>query len=97
MTRRALPKRRRQMIPKGGNTFHISYAAFPNDGKGTDYIRARRYLPEKNGLRGTVLTPDYYQTGLFATAQRHHISVAPQSDAHHAKAEPWPGQLRSWS
>ena len=58
------------------NTYHISYAAFPNSGKDrTSYIRARRYMPEKNGLKGTGLEPDYYPKGLFATGVKHHITV----------------------
>ena len=58
------------------NTYHISYAAFPNRGKDrTPYIRSRRYIPETNGLQGTGLEPDYYPKGLFATDVPHHITV----------------------
>ncbi len=58
------------------NTYHISYAAFPNDGTSSeDYIRARRYMPEANGLRETDLVPDYFQTGLFKTGVPHEITV----------------------
>ena len=58
------------------NTYHISYAAYPNADDATeDYIRARRYMPEAKGLRGTDLAPDYFRTGLFATGVPHKITV----------------------
>ena len=58
------------------NTYHVSYAAFPNEGEDrTSYIRGRRYMPEKKGLQGTDLNPDYYPKGLFATGVKHHITV----------------------
>lgn len=55
---------------------HLSYAAYGNSG--TDeksYIRGRRYLPDRDGLTGTELTPDYYSESLFATGVRHRITV----------------------
>ena len=39
------------------NTYHISYAANPGTKKA--YIRGRRYMPERQGLKGTQLKPDY--------------------------------------
>jgi len=58
------------------NTYHISYAAFPNQGKDrTSYIRARRYMPNRTGLKGTDLKPDYYPEGLFVTGVKHKITV----------------------
>lgn len=58
------------------NTYHISYAAYPNqDDETEDYVRARRYMPEKNGLRGTDLEPDYFRTGLFGKGVPHRITV----------------------
>ena len=58
------------------HTYHISYAAFPNEGKDrTSYIRGRRYLPGQNGLKGTDLEPDYFPRNLFATGVKHHITV----------------------
>ncbi|MEO2048151.1 MAG: DUF1961 family protein [Pirellulales bacterium] len=58
------------------NAYHISYAAFPNQGKDqTSYIRARRYIPNKAGLEGTDLESDYYPEGLFATGVKHQITV----------------------
>ncbi len=58
------------------NTYHVSYAAFPNSGEDrTSYIRGRRYMPEKKGLKGTDLDPDYYPKGLFATGVKHHVTV----------------------
>ncbi len=64
------------------NTYHISYAAFPNDEDSTSYIRARRYMPESgNGLKGTNLNPDYYPKGLFGPGVPHHITVIKQGQA----------------
>ena len=57
------------------HTYHISYAAFPNDEDRTSYIRARRYMPNKTGLNGTDLEPDYYPEGLFETGVPHKITV----------------------
>lgn len=70
------------------HTYHISYAAFPNFGKDrTSYIRGRRYLPEKNGLKGTDLEPDYYPKGLFETGVKHHITVIKQGRDIHMRIE----------
>ncbi len=60
------------------HAYHISYAAFPNGNSTEDYIRARRYMPETNGLRGTDLTPDYFNTGLFKTGIPHKVTVIKQ-------------------
>jgi hypothetical protein len=58
------------------NAYHISYAVGSNSGKDrTSYIRGRRYMPNKTGLKGTALKPDYYPEGLFATGLKHHITV----------------------
>lgn len=57
------------------NTYHISYAAFPNNDDTTSYIRARRYMPERIGLEGTNLKPDYFPSGLFKTGVPHKITV----------------------
>lgn len=58
------------------NTYHLSYAAFGNKGDSTtSYIRARRYMPHKSGLKGTDLEPDYFSDTLFATGVKHHITV----------------------
>ena len=58
------------------HTYHISYAAFGNDGKDkVGYIRGRRYMPEVGGLKGTELVPDYLPPGLFEPGVRHHITV----------------------
>lgn len=61
------------------NTYHISYAAFPNDSGTESYIRARRYQPGGSGLRGTNLSPDYYPKGLFAQGVVHKITVIKKS------------------
>ena len=52
------------------HAYHISYAV--GDKK---YIRGRRYIPEKQGLKGTELKPDYFAPELFATGVKHHITV----------------------
>ena len=52
------------------NTYAISYASFPDK-----HIRARRYMPEKNGLKGTDLAPDYFPDGYFKTGVPHKITV----------------------
>ena len=57
------------------NTYHISYAAFPNTAENESYIRARRYMPNATGLKGSDLEPDYYPEGLFAPGVKHHITV----------------------
>ena len=57
------------------NTYHISYAAFPNNEDTTSYIRARRYMPHANGLDGTDLEPDYFPLDLFQTNVPHKITV----------------------
>ena len=58
------------------DTYHISYAAFPNMGEHrSSYIRGRRYMPNRTGLKGTELKPDYAPEGLFATGVPHKITV----------------------
>ena len=60
------------------HTYHVSYAAFPNDDDATAYIRGRRYVPETGGLNGTELMPDYFPAGLFASGVPHRITVIKQ-------------------
>jgi lysophospholipase L1-like esterase len=58
------------------HTYHISYAAFVNDGKATkSYIRGRRYMPNQSGLKGTNLWPEYASDTLFAKGVKHHITI----------------------
>ncbi|MEM9419191.1 MAG: DUF1961 family protein [Planctomycetota bacterium] len=60
------------------HTYHVSYAAFnlDNDDRSQDYVRARRYLPERpEGLKGTDLPPDHFSTGLFQTGVPHQITL----------------------
>ena len=57
------------------NTYHISYAAFPNNEDTTQYIRARRYMPNATGLNGSNLKPDYFPEGLFGTGVPHKVTV----------------------
>jgi hypothetical protein len=56
-------------------TYHISYAAFPYDEDVTSYIRARRYMPNATGLKGSDLEPDYFPQGLFNPGVPHTITV----------------------
>ena len=55
------------------HTYHISYAAVP--GSDSEYIRARRYMPNRTGLKGTELTPDYAPKGLFEPGVPHQITI----------------------
>jgi hypothetical protein len=59
------------------HTYHISYAAYgvQNDDPKLDYVRARRYTPALAGLRGTDLTPDYFETGLFLPGVRYQVAI----------------------
>lgn len=59
------------------HAYHISYAAFAaNDYSGdNDYIRLRRYNPNKKGLKNTGVPPDYFETGLFKPGITYHIQV----------------------
>lgn len=59
------------------HTYHISFAAFAaNKYSGdNDYIRVRRYNPNKKGLKGTDVPGDYFKTGLFKPYQTYHIQV----------------------
>jgi len=58
------------------NTYHISFAAFPNEGEDrTTYIRTRRYMPNATGLKGSDLEPDYFPQGLFEPGVKHKITV----------------------
>lgn len=68
------------------NTYHISYAANPDE-NGKSYIRGRRYMPHKTGLRGTDLEPDYWPVGLFKTGVKHHITVIKTERALHMRVE----------
>jgi len=68
------------------NLLHISYAAATYDREtleptDNDYVRARRYLPEReHGLKGTNLEPDYHGTGLVRTGVPHRITVVKSGD-----------------
>lgn len=64
------------------NLLHISYAAFNIGNKipGNDYIRARRYMPEKEGLKNTDLSPDYFKTGLFEKNIVYKITIIKTKD-----------------
>lgn len=60
------------------NLLHISFAAFNNDNSDpeADYIRIRRYMPDKKeGLENTAWLPDISKTGFFRPAVKHHIEV----------------------
>jgi len=55
------------------HAYHISYAA--NPGTAREYIRARRYMPNKDGLDGTDLEPEYRPEGLFEPGVAHRITI----------------------
>ena len=59
------------------NTYHISYAAFSAKkfSGDNDYIRLRRYNPDKKGLGGTDVPGDHFKTGLFKPNITYHIQV----------------------
>lgn len=60
------------------NALHISFAGFENDNylPEADYVRARRYLPERGkGLQGTEVMPEYLRTGFFKPNEPHRISI----------------------
>ena len=61
------------------NTYHISYAALSADGK-NDYIRLRRYNPQKKRLKGTDIPQDYFPRGLFKSNVLYHIQVCKFGD-----------------
>lgn len=70
------------------NTYHVSYAAFGNTGKDqTSYIRGRRYMPHRTGLKGTELNPDYRFDSLFETGVKHHITVIKRDRDLHLRIE----------
>ena len=58
------------------NTYHISYAAFDNMNPAEpDYVRARRYMPDSEGLENTDLLPDYFNNELFEPGIEHHFTI----------------------
>ncbi len=70
------------------NTYHISYAANPNEGDDNRaYIRARRYMPNATGLKGSDLEPDYFPQGLFGTGVPHKVTVIKKARDLFAKFE----------
>ncbi len=72
------------------HTYHISYAAFPND-----YIRARRYLPEADaGLAGTMLTGEVFETGVFGIDAWVHITIVKRRNEIYAEFSGNDRQLR---
>ena len=58
------------------DTYHISYSVSEDKKNGKEeYIRGRRYMPEqKTGLKGTELTPEYLNTGLFKPGVKYHLT-----------------------
>jgi len=68
------------------NTYHISYAAFSNvNDSGDDYVRARRYMPHKTGLKNTDLEPDYFRTGLFNPGVPHRFTIVKRGNHLHMR------------
>lgn len=70
------------------HTYHLSYASFGNTGKEqSSYIRVRRYMPHRTGLKGTELTPDYHYETLFATGVKHHITIIKRDRDLHVRVQ----------
>lgn len=68
--------------------YHISYAAFTNDGLATSsYLRARRYMPDGRGLRGTGLKPEYESKTLFEPGVPHKVTVIKTDRDLHMRVE----------
>ena len=59
------------------NLYHISYATGSPfiEGGEPDYVRARRYMPDGNTLRGTELKPEYADTGMFKPGVTYRIAI----------------------
>lgn len=64
------------------HTYHISYAAFAarEYSGNNDYIRLRRYNPDKKGLANTDVPGDHFRTGLFKPGITYHIQVVKYKD-----------------
>jgi hypothetical protein len=64
------------------HAYHISYAAFSAKeySKDKDYIRLRKYDPKKQGLEGTDILPDYFNTQLFKPYTTYLIEVVKSND-----------------
>lgn len=59
------------------NLYHISYSTGSPfiEGNGTDYVRARRYMPDSDTLQGTELTTEYADTGVFKPGVTYRITI----------------------
>ncbi|WP_369410415.1 DUF1961 family protein [Neiella litorisoli] len=83
------------------NAYHISYAAYgiTNEDADKDYVRSRRYMPlENNGLKGTALEGDSFNTGFFKTGVPHQITVIKKGDELWMKvANDQQSQVYQWS
>jgi hypothetical protein len=57
--------------------YHISYATGSPfiEGNVADYVRGRRYMPDGDTLRGTELTPEYADTGVFKPGVTYRINI----------------------
>jgi len=62
------------------NLYHISYATGSPfmEGGAADYVRARRYMPDGDTLRGTELSPEYAGTGVFEPGVTYRITIIKQ-------------------
>jgi hypothetical protein len=54
------------------NLYHISFATNPGV---PGYIRGRRYMPHRTGLKGTELAPEYTAERLLAKDVKHQVTV----------------------
>ncbi len=64
------------------NTWHISFAAFPNNEEVTDYLRARRYpVISESSFSNTEVEPTFINSGLFKTGITYRITII-KTDSH---------------
>jgi hypothetical protein len=82
------------------DAYHISFSAYSNKPDDQDYVRFRRYLPERGkGLDGTEITPTYHAPELFRTGVPHQMTLLRRGarivllvrdlDAGHERAFTW--------
>jgi len=61
---------------KNMHLYHISYSTGNPFLRGdSDYIRARRYMPQTDALQGTELPQEYANTGLFRPGVTYRITI----------------------
>ena len=75
--------------------FHISYAAFDDDG---EYIRARRYRPDRHNRKKNTELGATFNTGFFDTGVKHHITIIKKGfDVYMKVANSEKSELYKWN